>query len=197
MTDGAHPGLRERKKAKTRAAIQDAALRLYLLKGYAATTVQEIADAAEVSESTFFRYFPTKSETVLYDRLDPLFIESFLAQPAALSPIEALRRAFHDVLGRLATEEYELEQTRWRLVISVPELRAALMTRIEGASWMFADAVAKRVGRQPDDFAVLMFTGALIGSMMAAFLGARDDPSADLESYLDRGFSHFEEGLPL
>jgi transcriptional regulator GlxA family with amidase domain len=56
----ARPGLRERKKTKTRAAIREHALRLFREQGYEATTVEQIAEAAEVSHSTFFRYFPTK-----------------------------------------------------------------------------------------------------------------------------------------
>ncbi|ABW13376.1 regulatory protein TetR [Parafrankia sp. EAN1pec] len=54
-TDRAAPGLRERKKARTRAAIQTHALRLFREQGYNATTVEQIIDAAEVSETTFFR----------------------------------------------------------------------------------------------------------------------------------------------
>lgn len=53
-------GLRERKKAKTKAAIQQHALRLFRQQGYQATTVEQIAEAAEVSPSTFFRYFPPR-----------------------------------------------------------------------------------------------------------------------------------------
>src|SRR5262249_44921406 len=82
----ARPSLRERKKAKTRAAIQQHALRLFREQGYAATTVEQIAAAAEISPSTFFRYFPTKEDVVLYDDLDPLLIAAFDAQPPELSP---------------------------------------------------------------------------------------------------------------
>src|SRR5574337_1236534 len=93
------PGLRERKKAKTRAAIQGHALRLFREQGYEATTVEQIAAAAEVSPSTFFRYFSTKEDVVLYDDLDPLLIAAFAAQPAELSPIQAMRGALQRVLA--------------------------------------------------------------------------------------------------
>src|SRR5258708_39627591 len=86
-------GLRERKKVKTRAAIKQHALRLFQEQGYAATTVEQIAEAAEVSPSTFFRYFPTKEDVVLQDDFDPLFVEAFKLQPPDLSPIQALRAA--------------------------------------------------------------------------------------------------------
>ena len=86
-------GLRERKKARTRAAIREHALRLFREQGYHATTVEQIAEAAEVSPSTFFRYFPTKEDVVLQDDFDILGIAAFEAQPAELSPIAAFRAA--------------------------------------------------------------------------------------------------------
>jgi AcrR family transcriptional regulator len=190
-------GLRERKKARTRAAIQDAALRLYLEQGYDATTVEQIADAAEVSPSTFFRYFPTKAETALYDRLDPVFLQSFVEQPADLSPTAALRAAMWDVLSRLAPEESELEQARWRLVAGVPELRAALAERIAPLGQMVAEALGKRIGRRPDDLTVRVWTGAVVGGLMAAVFAALQD-GGDVMEYVDRSISQLEEhGLQL
>src|SRR6202165_753065 len=91
--DRRRPGLRERKKVKTRAAIQEHALRLFAERGYEATTVGDIADAAEVSPSTFFRYFPTKEDVVLYDALDPLLLAALEAQPLDLRPGRAFRAA--------------------------------------------------------------------------------------------------------
>jgi AcrR family transcriptional regulator len=92
--------LRERKKARTRDAIQSQALRLFRDQGYEATAVSQIAEAAEVSESTFFRYFPTKEDVVMWDRFDPLILDAVRLQPAGSGPIVALRGAFRDVLGR-------------------------------------------------------------------------------------------------
>lgn len=189
-------GLRERKKQRTREAIQDHALRLYQEQGYAATTTEQIAAAAEVSPSTFFRYFPTKPDTVLYDRLDPIFMDALLAQPSDLPLLLATRKAMHDVLVSLSGEEWSLEMTRMRLVAEVPELRAASVQQVETTIPMFAHAVATRTGRDPDDPVVVFWLGAVIGSVLAAFFAAvsRD---ADLIESIDDAFTFLEAGLPL
>ena len=93
-------GLRERKKIKTRQAIRREAFRLIDENGYATTTVEQIAEAAEVSPSTFFRYFPSKESLLLADDLDPLILAAFEAQPPDLSPTQAFRRAYADRDGR-------------------------------------------------------------------------------------------------
>ena len=79
-------GLRERKKARTRAALREHALRLFREQGYQRTTVEQIAAAAEVSPSTFFRYFPTKEDLVLQDDMDTRLVEAFERQPPGLGP---------------------------------------------------------------------------------------------------------------
>src|SRR5215472_10237202 len=127
--DGSRPaqGLRERKKAKTRAAVQRHALRLFKEQGYDNTTVEQIADVAEISPSTFFRYFPTKEDVVLYDALDPLLFAAFEDQPAALGPIQALRGAMHAVFGSLSAEEMAEQRERAALMLAVPELRRRML----------------------------------------------------------------------
>src|SRR5215831_3477438 len=89
-------GLRERKKARTRAAIREHALRLFREQGYQRTTVEQIAAAAEVSPSTFFRYFPTKEDLILQDDMDTRMVEAFERQPAGLGPIPAVRAALRE-----------------------------------------------------------------------------------------------------
>src|SRR5689334_8446368 len=102
---GPRPGLRERKKARTRAAIREHALRLFREQGYDATTVEQIAEAAEVSPSTFFRYFPTKEDVVLQDDMELLWMDGFLAQPADMGPIAALRAAVRAAFDGMGPEE--------------------------------------------------------------------------------------------
>src|ERR671913_281731 len=116
-------GLRERKKARTRAEIQRQALRLFRERGYEATTVARIAEAAEVSESTFFRYFPTKEDVVFWDEFDPLIFEAFRAQPAELGSIRVLRGSIRDAMARASAPGRGDRRGRLELLLSVPPLR--------------------------------------------------------------------------
>src|SRR5690242_6641671 len=92
---------RARKKAATKHAIQEHALRLFVEKGYEATTVEEIAAAAGVSHMTFFRYFPRKEEVVEYDEYDPLLEQLLAARPADEPPLTALHIALRTGLGQI------------------------------------------------------------------------------------------------
>ena len=198
QTDGGpKAGLRERKKARTRAEIQRQALRLFRERGYEATTVARIAEAAEVSESTFFRYFPTKEDVVLRDEFDPLVFEAFKAQTAESGPIRALRDAIYDVMGRTSETEREHLRERIGLLLSVPPLRATLVDRFHGPMRLLAEAVAERTGRRPDDPAVRALTGAMLGVGLSAMFVAADNPNADIVSLIDEGLAQLEAGFPL
>jgi AcrR family transcriptional regulator len=190
-------GLRERKKAKTRAAIQTHALRLFRRDGYDATTVQQIIEAADVSESTFFRYFPTKADVVLTDDFDPLIVESFLTQPAHLRPIPALRAAFHAVFAGLSDAQQLEQRERMLLVMAVPELRAAMLDQFAAAMQLMAEIFAQRVGRDAADMRVRTVAGAVVGAAIAAIFTLVDDPAADLAAKLDEAMAFLDSGLEL
>lgn len=190
-------GLRERKKAKTRAAIQRHALRLFREQGYTATTVEQIADAAEISPSTFFRYFPTKEDVVLYDAFDPILFAEFEAQPEELSPIEAIRNAIRAVFSGLSPEEIAEQRERGMLTLSAPEVRMRMLDEVLTASQALAELVAKRVGRRADDVAVRTFVGAVIGAVMGAVLASGSDPKVDYLALMDSSLAYLEAGLPL
>jgi AcrR family transcriptional regulator len=190
-------GLRERKKAKTRATIQKHALRLFREQGYEATTVSQIAEAAEVSESTLFRYFPTKEDIVRWDEFDPLIVEAFKAQPAGVSPIAALRGAFRDVLGQLpAAERAELRE-RIALALSIPPLRTMGDDPFSGPMRLLAEAIAERAGRRPDDLAVRTLVGAAMGAFLAVAPTVVEDPQVDIVLLIDKVMAQLEAGLPL
>ena len=98
------PSLRDRKKDATRQLIEDVAWDLFGTQGFDATTVQQIAEQANVAPRTFFRYFPTK-ESVLYPELDGLLADlatAFAARPAGEPAMVAMLNAFHELLRRSA-----------------------------------------------------------------------------------------------
>jgi len=195
------PSLRERKKARTRAAIREHALRLFREQGYTATTVDQIAEAADVSPSTFFRYFPTKEDVVLQDDVDLLALAAFEAQPPGLSPVAAFRAATRDVFAALDAEGQARLQETAELTLTVPELRARAMDEFARTIGVIAQAAARRAGRDPDDFAVRNMAGAIVGVIMAATMPWSDwaggSDCADLLERIDAALAHLEAGLPL
>lgn len=198
MTSSMPAGLRERKKAKTRAAIREHAMRLFDEQGYAATTVDQIAEAAEVSQSTFFRYFPTKEDVVLTDDYDDLILDAMRAQPAELHPAEAMRRAFRQVFAGITPAQWEAEQRRQLLFRSVPELQARVMHQYATMIGLVAAVIAERAGLPADDFSARVMAGALIGVAVASSADARTGRTelTDFEA-VDRALRLLEAGLPL
>ena len=185
-------GLRERKKIKTRHVIRREAFRLFDANGYAATTIEQIADAAEVSPSTFFRYFPSKESLLLADDLDPLVLEAFKAQPPDLSPGQAIRRAYAATMAGLSPEQLEFESTRQRLIFSIPELKAAMYDEYYRTVSVMAEALGDRIGRPAGDFEVRVFVGAMVGAMMAAY-----DSAPKTADTIYRALDFLDAGMPL
>ena len=191
------PGLRERKKAQTRNSIQSHALRLFREQGYAATTIEQIIAAADVSESTLFRYFPTKEDLVLADDYDPVIVEVLRSQPRDVAPIPALRAALGSLFSGLSDRERAEQQERVALVLSVPDLRAKMLDQFLQTTRVLSEAIAERADRRPDDFAVRTVAGAVIGALMAGLDAVADNPNADLGALVDEALAHLESGLTL
>ncbi len=155
------PGLRERKKLKTKAAIQRAALRLFKKNGYDETTVEDIAGAAEISPSTFFNYFPSKEDVVIYDEYDPMMFSMVTDAPAGEKLSLTIRRVL-DVFAQILESDTEDILERSRLMLEVPELRARIWEELEKARDMFAGVIASRTGRQANELEVRMVAMVLV-----------------------------------
>jgi AcrR family transcriptional regulator len=198
MTSTTPAGLRERKKAKTRAAIREHAMRLFEEQGYAATTVDQIAEAADVSPSTFFRYYPTKEDVVLTDDYDPALVAALRAQPPGLHPIEAIRRAIRAIMDGVSEEEWAREKRRQALFQTVPELRTRMVQQVTASIELLAGAVIERAGLPADDFSARVLAGAVIGACLAA---ARPGMSLGFEladfDRVEKALRLLESGLPL
>jgi AcrR family transcriptional regulator len=187
-------GLRERKKARTRALIQEHALRLIGERGYAGTTVEQIAAAAEVSPSTFFRYFPTKEDVVVYDATDPAVFAAFEAQPPELPTLEAIRRAVREVFAGLSEEQVEAQRARTALVLATPELRARWIDEYVRGVDDFSAVLSRRVGRPPDDLSLRTFAGALIGVILATFFSYEGVEDVDFAKLADDAVRQMQRG---
>jgi AcrR family transcriptional regulator len=191
------PGLRERKKRRTRASIQKEAMRLFLEKGYEETTIEDIADAVEISPSTFFNYFPSKEAVVFQDDLDPLILAAFDAQPSTVNPIRRLRNAMRAVFANLTPDQERLVRERTRLFLATPELRGAMLSQFADLVNQIAELLATRAGKKTSDFAVRNMAGAVLGVLLASMLMVTEDPKADMLKLADAALAHLEAGLPL
>jgi AcrR family transcriptional regulator len=198
MTSPLPAGLRERKKAKTRAAIREHALRLFENQGYAATTVDQIVEAADVSQSTFFRYFPTKEDVIVTDDFDAVIAAEMHAQPQDLHPVEAIRRSIRSAFENVSAEEWKRERLRQRLFQTVPELRARAVQQYVETIDLLAGVVAERAGLPADDFSARVVAGAVIGAALAA---VSDGMTAGYEladfDRMDAALNLLQAGLPL
>ncbi|MFL6109850.1 MAG: TetR/AcrR family transcriptional regulator [Catenulispora sp.] len=148
----AEPGLRERKKAATRQALYDAAVRLAIEHGADRLTVEAIADEAGVSRRTFSNYFASKEEALLHgdrQRMRAL-IEIVHTRPAAESPWTALTNAateFYSQLGDLDPEWV----AQGRLVRTQPTLVAA---QVQAFAAVERELEAEIAARMPEPSAV-------------------------------------------
>lgn len=182
------PGLREQRKAQTRQAIQEHALRLFLAKGYDATTVEEIASAAGVSHMTFFRYFPTKEAVVENDDYDPVLADHIRARPPEEGPLTALHRALRAALADIYATDREQILVRTRLVLGTPALRARQWLNTANTEKLFAEAMADRLGVEVTlDLRVL--ASATVAALTTAIdVWATGDGAEELPELIDRVF---------
>jgi AcrR family transcriptional regulator len=191
-------GLRERKKQKTRWSIQEHALRLFREQGYEQTTVDQIAAAAEISPSTFFRYFKTKEDVVVEDEYDPLLLRLIESEPPDRPPLQALRHVMNVAFGQIPPEELAKVYQRTELMLQVPALRMRMLDSFTTNLDMFATVVADRTGRDAAEVEVRAFAGAVTGVMISAlFLWADSGGKANLGELIDKSLAHLESGLVL
>lgn len=158
-------GAWERRRARIRAAIQEAGLDLIARQGFESTSCEQIATAAGVSPATFFRYFPTKEDVVLRDDYDPLIADVVRARPARERPVTAFRRAMATMI---AGEPREEDRLRARLVTTVPALRARSHEQLLSLRGHLAAAFADRTGAHEEDLAIQVVAAACAAAVGVA-----------------------------
>ncbi|MFZ2239400.1 MAG: TetR family transcriptional regulator [Gordonia amarae] len=190
-------GLREKHKIRTRNAIRDAAMRLFKTQGYAGTTVEQIAREAEVSHTTFFRYFASKEQVVLSDDLDDARTAVVSSIPPGLNHFDFVRTLLRGLYRAAADDPWTSSPERLRLIQTEPALRVAQQLESDRAIYDTIDLMADYLGVDPANPRLRAFAAA-IGGMMFHIANELDDvrDDASLNALLE-AIDLLEQGLPL
>jgi AcrR family transcriptional regulator len=148
----ADSGRRARRKAETRAALNDAALRLFATRGYEQTSVDDLCRAADVSLRTFFRYFDSKDDVLFARDMDATpFLTSLRAAPDHLAPLAAIGHAYLEQ-PRLSARDVQQAQLFHRAMSDSAVLQGRYVAGIERFRDEVAGVLARRAGRRvPND----------------------------------------------
>jgi AcrR family transcriptional regulator len=200
LSQPSNVGLRERKKARTREALLDAAMERFARQGFDGTTVEEIAEACEVSPRTFFRYFPTKEDVLFADgearreRLLAVIAERPVDEPA----FGALRAAM-----RTLTDDYRDDRdalvTRFQVVAASPHLQAYKAEHQHGWEAAVVEVLERRALAQHAAVTreeLQLVTAVATAALRVALDAWVADPSApDLGVLLDDAFTRLATGF--
>lgn len=195
---------RDRKKLATRQALRCAALELVATRGYAHVTVEDIAEAADVSPRTFFNYFSSKEAALLEDdgTLEELRAE-ILARPADEPPFAVVEEV---VCARVATKGRHLDSAwrdpeallrRMQAVQADPHLLAALVAHMSAFERVVADAVAERMGVEvtSEPYPALLAASAMAVARVALLYWARSGGVGAPDELARAGFRALSGGL--
>lgn len=159
--------LRERKKRQTRLAIRREAFRLFERQGFANTTIDQIAEAADVSPRTFYRYFCVKEALLMSDDHSAPIIAAFADAPAEMSAVCAYRHAVEKVFGNLSSDEHDDAVTGQRLLYQVPEARGLIYSEYVRLIDSIAEILKDRLDDDADDLQRRVTAGAIVGVLIA------------------------------
>ena len=193
-------GLRERKKAHTRESIIDAAIDLFERNGFDATTVEEIAAAADISPRTFFRYFESKIDVVMAEKGEdhPGIETLLLARPPAEGPVEAMHQVVRTELGRSLADASSLSVRQYRVVMTTPSLRALAFEHIHAHQDAIVAAFGTRLGSDTDSLKLHVLAATVASTtwtVLERWVAEGADPGR-LVPMIDEGFACIEATAP-
>jgi AcrR family transcriptional regulator len=193
------PGLRERKKLRTRETIASAARELFATRGYYATTLAEIAEAADVSTRTIFAYFPSK-EDILFSNF--ALMKEELASALAERPDgqDALETVREFILSLNKAEESEVDEQVRACVDSDETLRNHLRARIAQLEELLAPEIAKDLGAAANDLRPRVVAASLTAAFNVLAEEGRDSnkkkkSTADVAAHIDPVITFLRGGL--
>lgn len=192
-------GLRELKKARTRAALHDAAIDLFVRNGFDHTTVEEIADSCDVSPRTFFRYFPTKEDVLFGDSQERCaqLLAIVAAQPLDDPPLNVLHDSLHTVALGYEHERDRLVR-RAHVLAESPGLRASKAEQQRGWESTLVAELERRnriAGSPVSNGELRLLAGVSMAAFRAVFEAWLDDPDTDFVGMLDDTFERLARGL--
>ncbi|MEU6558251.1 TetR/AcrR family transcriptional regulator [Nocardia nova] len=194
---GRRVGLREQHKIRTRTAIREAAMRLFAEQGYTPTTVEQIAKAADVSHTTFFRYFTSKEQVVISDDLAEEREATIAALPPGLGRFDLVRTLLREIY-RISTEDpWASNPDRMRLIQAEPMLRTAYQIESDRALFGGVAFVADYLGIDPEDQRLRVFVAAVRGVLMHVANDVEDPRDPEVLATLLEAVDLLEQGLPL
>ncbi|MFD0730848.1 TetR/AcrR family transcriptional regulator [Planotetraspora mira] len=170
--------LRDRKRARTRQTLVDAATELFERNGYDETTIADIAAAADIGTRTFFSYFASKEE-LLFPESDARVqaaIEAIGSRGPDDGPAEVLLRALHEVGDDNDDMASRLAALRLRLVRTVPAVRGRMLQIQLDAQREIARHLAAAFPGRLDEVSAAALTGAFVGAVTGALQVLLDDP---------------------
>jgi AcrR family transcriptional regulator len=175
----ATPGLRERKKQRTREAIVEAAFELFDERGFDGTTIADIAEAAEIAPRTFFSYFPSKDDVVFHDFAEKhAMVAAWLRdREPGTNTIDALRAGIAAAQGEMEAAGLREKRLRKRLIRENESLAAHSRHLMGKFADLLGEAVAQDLGDEPGDL-----RPRLVAAAATAAIGVIDDmPDDDVE----------------
>jgi len=131
-----------RKRDRTRARLEQAALDLFERQGFEQTTVAQIADAAGVAQMTFFRHFTTKSRVLFDDPYDPVLAAAVADQPSALDPLTRAARAVRVAWAQLPELDEAVVRRKVGIVAQTPSIASEMAGNNAATEELIADALA-------------------------------------------------------
>jgi AcrR family transcriptional regulator len=188
---------RERRRMRTMRVIQGEALRLFAQRGYEQTTIEEIADAADISPRTFFRYFPTKEDVVLWDEYDAVIPELLEQRPHDEPPGEAMRAVTRQSIEQLYRHDPERLLARNRVLFTVPAVRARFRGDFarDGVEQLGSNFASSR-GLPHDDLKLRLTAGAIVDAIEAALdRWQKSGGEADLLALFDQATDALIDGI--
>lgn len=190
--------LRERKRLTAMRRIQDVAIDLFEHHGFDDVTIEQVADASEVSPSSVYRYFGTKEQLVVWDPHDAAAVHVVGQQLPELQPTEAIRAIIIGTLGEAFRTDEERIRRRLRLAFTHPSIEAALNLQTTQLTPTVAALLAYHLDRAADELDVQVLAHAFIGGLMGALRHWHESGYATpVEALIERPLALLELGLEL